>query len=276
MRIAELLVYPVKSMRGCAVDALRLDALGAEADRRFVVVDATGRFVTQRSQPRLALIRPDAREDALVLERAGAAPLRLPWDAPPGDPLKVSFWKDEGWSAEDCGAEAAAWLGEALGIECRLVRAGAGFLRPMDKPGISRPEDRLAFVDSFPLTFLSRASLDDLNARLLARGAEAVPMDRFRPNVVLEGCAAHAEDALEAAAIGGLRFRRAKTCARCVVTTVDQETAETGREPLATLASYRRDPGRANAVVFGVGMIHESKSGLLRLGEEVVPVRRAA
>lgn len=265
--LAGLFLYPVKSCRGLALPAARVDALGLEGDRRFLVVDATGRFLTQRSHPRLALIAPALSADTLTLAADGHGTLAVPRTAAaPARELTVTVWQSENLRAEDCGDEAARWLGGILGQPVRLARIGPAFHRPVLKRA-ARPGDRVSFADAVPFLALSTASLDDLNDRLVARGEEPVPMDRFRPNLVLTGCPPYAEDTWTRFRLGDLTFRHAGPCARCVVTTTDQLTAARGKEPLRTLATYRRDPDDPTDVNFGVNLIHETLAGTLRVGD---------
>jgi len=272
-RIAGLHLYPVKGCRGLSVDAAEIDALGLAGDRRFMVVDATGRFLSQRSHPALALVGTALDATHLTLTVAGRAPLRVPRASDPAASLRtVEVWSSQGLQAEDCGDAAAAWIGEVIGDAVRLVRIGPAFLRPV-KPSKARPGDVVSFADAYPLLVIGTTSLADLNDRLIARGEAPVPMNRFRPNLVVEGCAPYAEDGWARFRIGAAVFRAAGTCVRCIVTTTDQETARReGPEPLRTLATYRRDPGDGTGVIFGQNVIHETKSGRLRVGDAVEAV----
>jgi hypothetical protein len=182
----------------------------------------------------------------------------------------VSVWKSEGLLADDCGDAPAAWLSEFLATSVRLVRIGAKFVRPV-KPAKARPGDVVSFADGYPFLLISQGSLRALNDRLQEKGAEPVPMDRFRPNLVVDGCPPFDEDTWSRFRLGGLAFRHAGLCARCIVTTTDQRTGErTGPEPLRTLAQFRRDAADPTDVNFGVNLIHETKSGRLHLGDEVI------
>ncbi len=270
MHLTGLFLYPVKGLRGCAVDAAEIDALGLFGDRRFLVVDDTGKFLTQRTLPRMALIETALDDSMLELRAPGTGAIRVPRASDPRALLRtVSVWKSEGLLAEDCGDAAAEFLSAFLATRCRLVRAGESFVRPCLKPA-ARPGDVVTFADSVPFLVISEASLADLNDRLVAQGEEAVPMNRFRPNFVVNGCAAFAEDTWPGFRIGGVSFRAAGQCARCPVPTIDQFTAERGKEPLRTLATYRRAPNDATNVVFGQNVIHETKSGTVRVGDAVV------
>jgi uncharacterized protein YcbX len=178
-------------------------------------------------------------------------------------------WRSEGLLAEDCGDSPAQWLTDFLSIKCRLVRVGEKFRRPILRPDVAGPGDLVNFADAFPFLVISEASLADLNDRLVANGAGRLPMNRFRPNLVVAGCDAYAEDTWTRFRIGPVVFRTGGPCARCVVTTTDQETAERGKEPLRTLAAYRRDVSDPTDVNFGQNALHETKSGILRVGDAV-------
>jgi uncharacterized protein YcbX len=270
MHLAGLWIYPVKSLRGCAVASAAVDELGLEGDRRFLVVDDTGRFLTQRTLPQMALIATALDDRHLTLTAAGQAPLTVQRAGDPAAPLRtVSIWSSEGLLAEDCGDAAAAWLAALLGVKARLVRLGARFSRPMLKPGKALPGDRVAFADAYPFLAVGEASLSALNDRLVARGEEPVPMDRFRPNLIIAGGSPHAEDTGRRFRMGDIVFRRGGDCVRCVVTTTDQATGERGPEPLRTLGEYRRDAADAGRITFGQNLIHESKSGRLQVGDPV-------
>lgn len=268
-RLTALYVYPVKSLGGVSVERAAVDALGLVGDRRFLVVDEAGRFLTQRTLPRMALIRTALSADSLHLSQEGRGGVTVPLAPDPAAPLRtVSVWKSEGLLAEDAGDAAAAWLSDGLATRCRLVRIGPAFQRPILKPSAAAG-DTVSFADAYPFLILSEASLADLNDRLAERGEEPLPMNRFRPNLVVSGCAPYAEDTWARFRIGDMTFRAGGSCARCVMTTTDQETAERGKEPLRTLATYRRDAGDPTDVNFGQNLIHETKTGVLRVGDEV-------
>jgi hypothetical protein len=267
--LAALYIHPVKSLGGVSVASAAIDALGVAGDRRFLVIDAAGRFLTQRTLPRMALIRTALTADTLQLTQEGRGSVTVPLTPDPAAPLRtVSVWKSEGLQAEDTGDAAAAWLSDGLATSCRLVRIGPAFQRPILKPS-AVAGDTVNFADAFPFLILSEASLADLNDRLAERGEEPLPMNRFRPTLVVTGCAPYAEDTWPRFRIGDVTFRAGGPCARCVMTTTDQETAERGKEPLRTLATYRRDAGDPTDVNFGQNLIHETKSGTLRVGDLV-------
>jgi uncharacterized protein YcbX len=270
MLLSGLYIYPVKSLRGISLSAATLDALGLAGDRRFMVVDESGRFLTQRTLPRMALIETSLSSDTLGLSSPGVGEVKIPRASDGSAPLRtVSVWSSEGLQAEDCGDVAATWLSEFLGIRCRLVRAGAAFLRPVNNPKTARPGDIVGFPDGYPLLIISEASLADLNGRLAKRGENPVPIDRFRPNLVVRGCDAFAEDSWRRFRIGDVIFRAGGFCERCTITTTNQQTAERGKEPLRTLAAYRRSAVNPSEVTFGQNLLHETKSGTLRVGDKI-------
>jgi uncharacterized protein YcbX len=268
-RLAALYVYPVKSLGGVQVESAAVDALGLVGDRRFLVVDESGRFLTQRTLPRMALIRTALSTTSLHLTQAGRGEVAIPLASDPNAPLRtVSVWRSEGLQAEDAGDAAAAWLSDGLATRCRLVRIGRAFQRPILKASAAAG-DTVSFADAYPFLILSEASLADLNDRLAVRGEEPLPMNRFRPNLVVSGCAPYEEDTWSRIRIGDVIFRSGGPCARCVMTTTDQDTAERGKEPLRILATYRRDANDPTEVNFGQNLIHESKSGGLQVGDLV-------
>lgn len=272
MHLSGLHLYPVKSLRGCSVQAADVDDLGLVGDRRFMVVDESGRFLTQRTRPKMARVETTLSSDRLTLSAPGAGSVSVSRasDSQAAE-RNASVWKSEGLRTEDCGDEAAAWLTDFLGQRCRLVRAGRNLLRPVLKPDVAGPGDRLAFQDGFPFLAIGEDSLRELNDRIAGQGEDPLPMNRFRPNLVLAGTPPYAEDVWPRFRIGSVLFRAAGPCGRCVVTTTDQETGERGHEPLRTLATFRRDQNDPTEVNFGQNLIHETKHGTLHIGDPVTP-----
>ncbi|HLS47217.1 MAG TPA: MOSC N-terminal beta barrel domain-containing protein [Gemmatimonadales bacterium] len=258
--VSRLFVYPVKSFGGIALDASDVDAFGLRFDRRWMVLDRHGAFQTQRWRPRMALVRTALMPDGRVsLSAPDMPPLLVPQG---GGPVREAVvWKDS-CRAESCGVEADAWLSAFLGEPCHFVFMPDDSVRPI-REGIGAP-GRVSFADAYPFLLLSEASLDDLNARLPV----PLPVNRFRPNIVVSGIDAYAEDDWPALEAGSVRFAVAKRCVRCVLTTIDQETAEGGTEPLRTLATYRRVP---DGVVFGVNLAH-ARPGRVSVGDRVLPI----
>jgi uncharacterized protein YcbX len=271
VHVSGIFLYPVKSLRGFAVDSAQADALGFVGDRRFLVTDDRGQFLTQRAFPRMALIETALTSRDLVLRapHGGSCSVPLRAQATP-EIATVRVWKSEGLLAEDCGVEVAVWLSEFLRTPCRLVRIGEKYHRPILKAEVARPGDVVNFADSHPFMIVSEASLADLNDRL----DEPLPMNRFRPSFVIAGTEPFAEDTWTRVGIGDMTFRTVGPCVRCTITTTNQETAERGKEPLRTLAQYRRNVLDPTDVNFGQNLIHETKSGSIRVGDAVVVIGR--
>ncbi len=278
MHLAGIFIYPVKSLRGVPVASAAVDDLGLAGDRRFMVVDPAGMFLTQRGLPRMALVETALDAGTLTLSAPGAGVVSVPRASDPRAPLRVvTVWKSENLPAEDCGEPAARWLSAFLGASCRLVRIGAVFNRPIParklpwqgEAGAPTRPRFVSFADAAPFLALAEESLADLNERLRARGEAALPMDRFRPNLVLRGVRPYAEDGWTRFRIGGVTFRSGEPCARCIVTTTDQASGERGVEPLRTLAGYRRDTLKPNQVNFGRNVFHEDAAGTLRAGDAI-------
>lgn len=263
--ITALNVYPVKSCRGIALDIAKLGLAGIESDRRWMVISNTGRFLTQRELPRLALIVPK-------LDAAGALTLTapgmpdLPVSAQPqGEKLEVAVWSDK-CSAFEVGAAAASWLTQFLGRATRLVRYDPQGVRPSDPDWTGGVETRNEFSDGFPLLVISEASLVDLNSRL----PEALPMNRFRPSIVLSGLEPYGEDRIRDLHGDGVRLRVSKPCTRCKITTTDQMTGEVkSDEPLRTLKTFRWSK-ELRGMMFGQNTIVVSGAGSqLRVGQKL-------
>jgi len=282
--VTSLFLYPVKSFRGCSVSSAEVDPLGLVGDRRFLVVDENGAHLTQRPLPSMARISTELSRNNLILRADGAGTLSVPLRATgPATLRTVSIWRSQGLLAEDCGPDASAWLSAFLGVTCHLVRIGEKFRRPvLDRPEFSSTppntplvdgrivsSDLFNFADGYPFLVVSEASLAHLNDRLVSIGEDPVPMDRFRPSLVVSGCPAFAEDHWSRLRIGGITFRSGGPCARCIVTTTDQLTGERGHEPLRTLATYRRDATDSTRINFALNLTHETKSGHLRVGDVV-------
>ncbi len=265
--VAGLAVYPIKSCRGIATAGAGVRtrglALGAGAgevgDREWMIVDAQGRFVTQREVPRLALIEVAVERDALRLAYAGHSALRVELAGPEAPTRDVVVWNST-VRARDQGDAAAAWLAAALGAPVRLVRFDKTQERLCSADYAGDSGAHTAFADGFPLLVASEASLADLNARLAAQGEPALPMNRFRPNLVLSGLDPYDEDHLDTIESGGVVLRIVKPCTRCVTTTTDQATAARGVEPLRTLGAYRRH-ATLGGVTFGMNAIVVAGAG---------------
>jgi len=257
--VSRLFVYPIKSLGGIQLDAAEVEARGSRHDRRWMLVDETGDFLSQRRYPRMALARVRVEGDRLVVNAPDMPPLKLALSPEPGAAVRACIFGDE-VEAVSCGVEADRWFARFLGAACRLVYMPDETERAVD-PEYAGVGDRVGFADGFPLLLFSEASLDDLNARL----ENPLPVNRFRPNILVAGCAPYEEDRWRTVRVGGVGLRVVKPCARCAITTVDQSSGEKGKEPLRTLASYRKVGGE---VYFGQNAIPDA-TGLVRVGDAV-------
>lgn len=270
LRLASILVYPVKSLGGIALPQSRLTDRGLEHDRRWMVVDEQGTFLSQREVPAMACIHTEAHGEGFrVTDRRDGSSLELPWSMPEGQRHRVSVWSQR-ITALHGKALWDEWFSDRLRCSARLVYMPDTTRRPTDG---RYAKGLTSLSDGFPHLIVSQASLDDLNARGQAWAKEHmtpwahVPMDRFRPNLVVAGGTAFQEDGWTDLRIGGATFRLVKPCARCVVVTTDQRTGERGKEPLRTLATYR---SRGNKVMFGMNAVGDAE-GIVRVGDLVTP-----
>ncbi len=258
-RLSSLHIYPVKSTAGIALSRAFVERAGLAFDRRFVLADRDGRFLTARKHPRLLQVRATPTLDGLVLSATGCSDLRLRYEAFPSEYRTISVWDDE-IEGQHCSDAADRWFSDWLGLECNLRYFGTHSRRQTDRAPVSP----VAFADGYPLLLIGEASLADLNARL----PTPVSMAQFRPNLVIAGSDAFAEDNWRRIRIGSLELERVKPCARCVLTTIDPATAQRHprQEPLRTLSGYRRDSdGQVN---FGQNLVPLGE-GVLEVGMEV-------
>lgn len=261
MRLTGLCFYPVKGMRGIDAEAADVEPCGLAWDRRWMVVDTAGRFLTQRQLPVMARLDATLSDHALTLAMDRdriMLPLRPAADA---RSIQVTVWRST-LDAVLVDDAADRWLTSRLGQPCRLVFLADTASRPIE-PAFARPGEHVSFADGFPILLTSTSSLAALNAAL----GHGIGMDRFRPNLVVDGAGAWAEDGWRLLRIGGLRFRAAKPCNRCVVTSIDQRSGEIPRpgEPLRTLGRLNR---RQDGIVFGSNLV-PLQPGRLRLGDLV-------
>jgi uncharacterized protein YcbX len=263
--LSGLYVYPIKSCAGISLQRSELTATGLLHDRRWMLVDETGEFMSQRAHPRMALISTSISESHLTVGAPGMPDLRVPLQQEDENLMDVEVWGDANKGAP-VGETADHWFREFLRFPCRLVRKPEDDPRPVDSI-YAESGDQASFADGFAFLLVSEASLGDLNGRL----AEPLPMDRFRPNFVVGGCDPYAEDGWDRMRIGDVPFRVAEGCPRCAITTTDQETGERGKEPLRTLATYRKFDGE---VYFGRNLIHDAL-GTVSVGDAVETTPRS-
>ncbi len=267
MRLASIHTYPVKGCHRVDHDAARVEPWGLAGDRRWLLTDEDGCMLTQREEPRLTRLRPSVTDGGLVLCADGRPALRVV--AEPGEPTEVRVHRDQVLATPTGGEAAEGWLSGVLDRKVRLMYLDEPTRRTVD-PRYGRPDDRVGFADAYPLLLASTSSLTALNDWIVEGGTDPLSMTRFRPNVVVEGAPAWAEDGWlgRRLRIGPVAFRAPKLCDRCVVTTTDQETGERDREPLRTLARYRRWDQK---VWFGLNLIPDG-TGELRVGDALAVI----
>jgi len=260
MKLTEINIFPVKSLGGISLETAAIARRGLRNDRRWMLVDENGKFLTQRENARMALIKLRLDEDRFTASASGDT-FEIPLEIAEGENINVTIWND---SANALVYDKAAdeWFSEALGAKCRLVFMPDRSERAVNKKYAVHDTDIVHFADGYPFMLLSQASLDDLNSRL----AEKLPMNRFRPNFVVSDSEPFAEDGWKRISIGETVFNVVKPCERCVITTIDQQTAAASKEPLRSLSQYRNFNGK---IYFGQNLIAENYGGEISVGDVV-------
>ena len=263
MHLSYLATYPIKSCYRTEAELAEVEPWGLAGDRRWIIVDEQAKLITQREWPAMGRIRPRYSDSGLVLQAAGTEPLEVPF--PSGDLAEVRHFHQ--WiAATSAGDAAAAWVSGVIERPARLFYLDDPTRRQVD-PDFGNPDDRVSFADGYPLLLTNEASLRAVNDWLVEDGDEPIAMTRFRPNVVVSGAQAWAEDDWigRRIAIGDVTFRVPKSCERCVLTTIDPETGEKGRQPLRVLGKHRRIGG---GLLFGVNLIPDAR-GKIAIGDEI-------
>ncbi len=255
LALTEIWVYPIKSLGGIQLQRAKIFGKGLELDRRWMLVDENNTFLTQRVLPLMALFKLSRHADLLHIDFRGETISFNINAKPEGPELKTRIWDDE-VEVIETNAHLSSWFAGKLNMKCRLVAFPENNVRAVD-PRYKVNDEHVSLADAYPFLIIGQSSLDDLNARLPA----PVPMNRFRPNFVFTGGQPFEEDSWREFTIGQNRFVGVKPCARCVLTTVDQDTAEKGIEPLYTLSTYRK---KEQKVLFGQNLV------ALDLGEVAV------
>jgi uncharacterized protein YcbX len=258
--LSAISVYPVKSLAGISVTRWPVTKTGLQYDRKWMLIDSEGKFLSQRTLPRMALIKTALTDNALRLSASGMPDLLLPLLPTAGESITTQIWDDQ-CTAQSVSAEADLWLSRFLKSGCRLVYQPDDSIRPVD-PNYGIVSDQASFSDGFAFLIISENSLTALNQAMQLNLA----MSRFRPNLVIAGCPEYAEDSWREISIAGIDFRLPKPCSRCLVPTIDPETALTGKEPLSTLNRLRK---WHNKVYFGQNALH-NQSGELSVGDTVL------
>ncbi len=258
LQVTDLYLYPVKSFAGIQVEQIRVNGWGPEGDRRFMVIDAAGKFVTGRKFPQMVLFKVERQAADLVIKAPDDDQFVITFPQR-SEMTEVQVWSDQ-VQAKLVDSAVSVWLSQKLQDDVRLVYMPDSTFRQVD-PKYYSEEQRVAFSDAYPFLITNKASLGELNARL----EEPVSIRRFRPNIVVDGNIPWEEDNWSRLRIGSVEFAAVKPCSRCVFTTVDPETAEKGKEPLRTLAQYRR---MELGVIFGQNLV-QLNTGVISVGDVV-------
>jgi uncharacterized protein YcbX len=259
LTISELYIYPIKSLGGISLTQAEVTDRGFKYDRRWMLVDEQSRFLTQREHPQMALLKVAIKSDGLLVTHQTKGSVTIPFEQYNQTKQEVVIW-DDTCPAVYVSNELDAWFSDALGIKCRLIYMPDDTRRQVDQR--YAPEGMItSFADAYPFLLIGQTSLDDLNNRL----AEPLPINRFRPNIVFTGGEPFEEDLMNHMHLAGINFYGAKLCARCVLTTINQQTAVKAKEPLKTLATYRL---RDKKILFGQNLIHQG-TGILSIGDTI-------
>jgi MOSC domain-containing protein len=269
MQVTALFIYPIKATTAISLEQAEVRPRGLAGDRRWVVVDDNGHFLQQRTHTKMALVKTTSqRNGGLLISATDMEPLTV---SPPigKERGQVTVWSDT-VDAANAGPDAAAWFSRFLGLPCRLMFMDDAALRPV-APEYGQDGDVVSFADALPLLLATAASLADLNQRIGSK--KQLPMSRFRPNLVVDGDAPWAEDQWKRVRVGQIEFEVTHPCARCVVTTTDQQTGEKSPdgEPLKTLATFRRGE---KGVLFGMNLVPRNH-GTIRVGDHVAIIDRS-
>jgi len=257
--LSGIFIYPVKSLAGISANSWPVTGKGFQHDRKWMIIDNDRQFLSQRKLPKMALIKTALTDKNLILSAPGMENLSLPIEPVDGHIINSTIWHDQ-CDARSVSTEADQWLSDFLKQDCRLVYQPDEVIRPVDLD-YAKPTDKVAFSDGFPFLIISENSLTALNHDMQLN----LPMARFRPNLVISGCPAYAEDSWREITIDSIDFRLPKPCSRCAIPTIDPETAQTGKEPLTTLNRTRK---WQNQVYFGQNALHD-QCGQLTVGDAV-------
>jgi uncharacterized protein len=261
LQVSQLFIYPIKSLGGIAKQAVEITSTGFKHDRRLMLVDENNMFLTQRVHPQMALLQTGENAEGIFVfhKQHPLQSILLPFAAGYKKKLSVTVW-DDVCEALEADEDINSWFSDMLHISCKLVYMPDSTKRLVDKTYAGNNEIT-SFSDGYPILMIGQASLDTLNQKLIA----PLPMNRFRPNIVFTGGHAHIEDEMAAFTIDTINFLGVKPCARCVMTTIDQQTAAGGKEPLKTLTGYRM---KNNKIYFGQNVLQQ-QNGFIKITDEI-------
>lgn len=274
--ISELVIYPIKSCGGIALRSATITPAGLMTqyiyDREWMVIDEEGHFLSQRDYPNMAQIVPRLKADTLEVRAPGMLRLEIPLDLPHPDEATirhVQIW-DDTVPAYDCDEMTSTWFSNAIGTPCRLVRFHPDAKRRSESKWVGKLDAPTLFSDGYPILVISSAALDELNQRLQAQGRAPLPMNRFRPNLVISDSLPHEEDVADTLVMGEAILKPVKPCARCPIPSINQETGQREDDPLEILSGYRADPRLDGAITFGMNaVLLEGADTVLSVGQEV-------
>lgn len=260
LKITDLWIYPIKSIAGIQLTQAKVEKRGLQYDRRWVLADENGTFVHQRDYPEMALLQPEINGDIMTVSHKTKeiAPMSFSMGEPTSTPVDVTVW-DDGCSAKPVDKEADLWFSEIIGKSVRLLYMHEDSVRQADQRYAIEATDKVSFADGYPVLIISEESLALLNSKT----DEHIPMNRFRANIIVSGAEAHEEDRLRKITIGEVEMYGVKPCARCIMTTIDVDTAQKGKEPLKSLATYRK---LGHKILFGENFI-PSNEGQVMVGD---------
>lgn len=262
LSISELTIYPIKSARGISLDSMQLQTMGPECDRRWMVIDKNNTFITQRKVSKMSLINVELTQQGIRLSTDGMASCSVT-KPNSGETFDSSVWGSD-VQGLDCGDEVAIWLSDFLSKDCRLIYMPDDFNRAVNTDFASKQE-QVGFADGFPLLITSQASLDDFNNKL----DNKISMDRFRPNIVISGNQAYAEDQWQIIAIGDIEFSLVKPCSRCIMPSINPQTGVKEMAVNKALQTYRR---RDRETFFGQNALY-NRFGSISIGDEVTVLK---
>lgn len=260
IEVTQLVSYPVKSLKGIQTQIMQIEDRGPQFDRNWMLVDSRKRFLSQRKHPRLCLLKTQVLEEQLLTISYGAEIIKIPIDSSSANSCEVSIWSDK-CTAFDVGDAAAKYFSNFLGIPCRLVKTGTNFKRPIRLEKKVNNFHEVGFADGFPFLLVSQESLESLNQHLHAN----ILMNRFRPNIVIRGSTSFMEDRWKKIKIGNVIFHLVKSCSRCPMINIDQETSKRNKNILSTLGHLRQQKSQ---IYFGQNMIHANKGSIV-VGDSV-------